>query len=186
MALRIAHSVTPVMADASFKENDSAFGLGEIDGTATADAAFFFDAECLLTTHLQVCPDFNAPGCGQGNVYAAFPARRCATGTAAAAGESASACCSSACAIKCWIACGDMSQRCPIRTNLSLPARHSCRTANGVVDINVAVVEMSCRSGDTAADKGGSVGEGNLRGSTDTPLLEGACFDFFTVEKLQL
>jgi hypothetical protein len=54
MAERIAQSATPVIAAHSFSENDSAFGLGEIDRTATADVAFFFETEYLLTTHLLI------------------------------------------------------------------------------------------------------------------------------------
>jgi hypothetical protein len=50
MADRIAHRAIPVIVAASFKENDNAFGLGDIGGTA-ADCCDFFDFDFASMTH---------------------------------------------------------------------------------------------------------------------------------------
>jgi len=54
MALRIARRATPVTAAASFKEKDSAFGLGDIGGTVADCCDFFFDIDFAGMAHLLI------------------------------------------------------------------------------------------------------------------------------------
>src|ERR1700733_8469481 len=56
------------------------------------------------------------------------------------------------------IASVDINHRCPTRTNFRRPERQSSRTAQQVVDINFAVVGISCKNAGVGASEDTSEG----------------------------